>query len=367
MCNKYNDRAGVREVAAYLLDHGGFSGVPPTVLVKVSEAAFQIPTSSSSAPRHRIASIQRFVPHEFDSGDLGPSRFSISSVHRIGILDIRLLNIDRHTGNILVNKSYSKQKNSSNDVKAELVPIDHGLCLPEVLDDPYFEWLHWPQATVPFSDYELEYIGSLDPFNDASLLRSELPLLKESSIRIMILCTLFLKHAATTKFCLEDIGDMMTQRFCNGASSSVLEHICRKVINIIDGRYLAEAGMDVEEIERVESQTRNIGLPPKPPKKYALIRSTSMFSAYENDGPHEMEEKEERADPLSMMGNSLTKSVSFSVSDLTSHTKYLSFKEMSDEEWEKFIKRFEEILPEFFEERKNLKISSSISKFGSKL
>jgi hypothetical protein len=26
----------------------------------------------------------------------------------------------------------------------ELVPIDHGFCLPESLDPPYLEWLHWP-------------------------------------------------------------------------------------------------------------------------------------------------------------------------------------------------------------------------------
>jgi len=24
-----------------------------------------------------------------------------------------------------------------------LIPIDHGFCLPEALEPPYFEWLHW--------------------------------------------------------------------------------------------------------------------------------------------------------------------------------------------------------------------------------
>ncbi|XP_066164168.1 uncharacterized protein [Oryza sativa Japonica Group] len=48
----------------------------------------------------------------FPSGDggrlnseLGPSRFSVASVHRVGILDVCLLNIDRHADNILVKKS----------------------------------------------------------------------------------------------------------------------------------------------------------------------------------------------------------------------------------------------------------------------
>ena len=44
----------------------------------------------------------------------------------------------------------------------ELVPIDHGFCLPETLEAPYFEWLHWPQAMLPFSEEEIKYIRDLD-------------------------------------------------------------------------------------------------------------------------------------------------------------------------------------------------------------
>jgi hypothetical protein len=51
------------------------------------------------------ASIQRFAAHEYDASELGPSRFSVASVHRVGILDVCLLNIDRHADNILVKKS----------------------------------------------------------------------------------------------------------------------------------------------------------------------------------------------------------------------------------------------------------------------
>ena len=32
------------------------------------------------------------------------------------------------------------------EARLELCPIDHGFCLPEGLEPPYFEWLHWPQA-----------------------------------------------------------------------------------------------------------------------------------------------------------------------------------------------------------------------------
>jgi len=107
---------------------------------------------------------------------------------------------------------------------------DHGFCLPEWLDDPYFEWLHWPQASIPFSDYELDYISKLDPFKDAEVLRTDIPLLRESAIRVLIVCTLLLKQAAAAGLCLAQIGQMMTRRFRAGQElPSEMENICLKV------------------------------------------------------------------------------------------------------------------------------------------
>ncbi|KAK6133955.1 hypothetical protein DH2020_032296 [Rehmannia glutinosa] len=82
--------------------------------------------------------------------------FPVSGVHRIGILDIRILNTDRHAGNLLVRKLDDVGRFG----QVELIPIDHGLCLPESLEDPYFEWIHWPQASIPFSDDELSTSGT---------------------------------------------------------------------------------------------------------------------------------------------------------------------------------------------------------------
>lgn len=223
---------GARESAAYLLDHGGFSGVPPTALVKLSNFNFNLLDSgpnadsglnSDSNPSYKIASLQRFVNHDSDAGDLGPSSFSVTSVHHIGILDVRLMNLDRHAGNLLV-----RQENESYGLgKAELVPIDHGFCLPECLDNPYFEWQHWPQASLPFSEDEVDYISSLDPFKDAELLRTEVPSIRESSIRVLVLCTIFLKQATAYGLCLVDIGEMMTREFLGGKEHcSSLENLC---------------------------------------------------------------------------------------------------------------------------------------------
>lgn len=65
------------------------------------------------------------------------------------------------------------------------MPIDHGFCLPEALEPPYFEWLHWPQAMLPFEAEELEYIKALDAAADVELLRSELPALRPQCLRVL--------------------------------------------------------------------------------------------------------------------------------------------------------------------------------------
>ncbi|XP_073352025.1 phosphatidylinositol 4-kinase gamma 1 [Aegilops tauschii subsp. strangulata] len=224
----YESKAVLREVAAYLLDHDGFASVAPTALIKISRPEMET----------TVASIQRFVAHHYDAGELGPSRFSVTSVHRVGILDVRLLNIDRHAGNILVKNpptSGCAVDGSTSAAPLELVPIDHGLCLPEKLDDPYFEWLHWPQSSRPFSGAELDYIASLDPFKDAEMLREELPSLTEPAIRILTVCTVFLQRAAAAGLCLADIGDMMTREFSSAEEGlSALEALCKKAVDSID-------------------------------------------------------------------------------------------------------------------------------------
>ena len=160
----------VREVAAYLLDHGGFAGVPPTTRVEISTRAFSSPAqasvkrlsngvslfanpsaftssistenlaaltratsastayaapltrsaskaspstsvpaalpSSSDALRSKVGSLQSYVEFDELSGDVAPQLFPASEVHKIAILDMRLFNIDRNEANILVQRRY---------------------------------------------------------------------------------------------------------------------------------------------------------------------------------------------------------------------------------------------------------------------
>ncbi|KAJ8449742.1 hypothetical protein Cgig2_001398 [Carnegiea gigantea] len=374
--------AGTRELAAYLLDHGGFAGVPPTALVKFSHVKFHVNNSQIQTPLHpyKIASLQRYIQHDFDAGELGPSGFSVSSVHRIGILDVRLLNIDRHSGNILVGK-YEHDKYSLG--ATELVPIDHGLCLPEWLDDPYFEWLHWPQALVPFSEVEMEYIANLNPFEDAELLRAQLPCLSESSIRVLVVCTIFLKRGVSAGLCLGDIGEMMT-RDCRGGeeSMSVLESVCARakdtvflLQNVEEQEGMSEVEDDDQMFqldEEVEYNTRGglqnlpplVGKPPLGPK------SQSAKSAKDSLNMKKIEDNKSYDGDMIKCSQvndnpkalNLIKSISFAAPGRRNEIEGSSFGEMDEEAWEFFLDMFEKFLPEVFDERKTTGITQRVTK-----
>lgn len=251
---------GYREVAAYLLDYDHFANVPPTALVKITHSIFNVNNGVSENNNNnnkiqrkkklfsKLASLQQFIPHDFDASDHGTSSFPVSDVHRIGILDIRIFNTDRHGGNLLVRKVNNDGVERFGEV--ELIPIDHGLCLPECLEDPYFEWIHWPQALIPFSEDELEYIEKLDPFGDSEMLKTELPMIREACLRVLILCTVFLKEAASYGLCLAEIGEMMSREFRRGEDEpSELEVLC------MDARRLAEKETEMKVLSpKAESE-----------------------------------------------------------------------------------------------------------------
>lgn len=155
--------SSLREVLAFLLDHEGFAAVPPTALVEVSHPALKIsalsenqvtsqefrnlisgllsfkvqkknsnlhPTGSpDSSPKSgfsirsspstsdvdqpdtvpcdfvkqgKLGSYQMFVQNEGPVENYSPSLFATDEVHKIAVLDLRLLNLDRNACNILV-------------------------------------------------------------------------------------------------------------------------------------------------------------------------------------------------------------------------------------------------------------------------
>jgi len=185
----------VREVAAYLFD-GNRAGVPETYMMEdFRHERF----SNGTIPKS--GSIQKFIPNVGDSLSMSSSRFSTEDIHNIGILDLRLLNMDRNGENLLIRKEGDRFR---------LVPIDHAYILPPTLDNLWFEWLHWRQAKVPFSSEILGFIENLDPESDAKILRNlGIP---EECIRNMKISTIFLKKGAAVGLTLFEIASMVCRK-----------------------------------------------------------------------------------------------------------------------------------------------------------
>jgi len=204
----------LKEVAAYLLDKDGFHGVPSTVLTSCDVLV------DGTATR-KVGSLQEFVLSECTAEDMGSSRFSTRDVHKIGLLDCRILNLDRHLGNILVTEG--------DDGAFHLVPIDHALSLPAFPSEgASFEWLQFPQCKQPFDAETVNFVCNIDVESDVQVLRRQLPNLREECIETMKICTIFLKKAVASGFNLYEIGCMMS-RYRNEEERSTLENLCLKV------------------------------------------------------------------------------------------------------------------------------------------
>jgi hypothetical protein len=78
-------------------------------------------------------------------------------IHKIAVLDLRLCNLDRNECNILVQEVKDK---FNGEVSHKLIPIDHGLSLPDSLEICSYDlaWLSYKQAEQAFSQKTLNYI-----------------------------------------------------------------------------------------------------------------------------------------------------------------------------------------------------------------
>lgn len=221
-----------REVAAYVLDHPisgrrklfgdekGFSGVPPTLMVKCLHKGFNHP--GEFIPK--IGSMQKFVENSGSCEDMGPGAFPVKEVHKISVLDIRLANADRHAGNILL----SREQDNGQSV---LIPIDHGYCLPTTFEDCTFEWLYWPQARQQYTAETIEYIKSLDAEEDIALLKFhgwDLPI---ECARTLKISTMLLKKGVERGLTPFAIGSLMCRERLN--KESVIEEIVQEALDSV--------------------------------------------------------------------------------------------------------------------------------------
>ncbi|KAG2318771.1 hypothetical protein Bca4012_055012 [Brassica carinata] len=389
---------GYREVAAYLLDKDGFAKVPPTALVKISHSVFNVNSGVKGSSKHmekmlvsKIASLQQFVSHDYDASEHGTSSFPVSAVHRIGILDVRILNTDRHSGNLLVRKLDGVGMFG----QVELIPIDHGLCLPETLEDPYFEWIHWPQASIPFSEDEVSYIASLDPFEDCEMLRRELPMVREASLRVLVLCTILLKEAAAYGLCLAEIGEMMTREVRPGDEEpSEIEVVCLEARSLIGEKEAESPRSDLGG--EVEFQF-DLDCEEAFPLGFTLGNARSHLSKVEeeeeDDEEEEEEEKEgkkkevnvEKTQAITKLSMSLKSSLLCEKSQkyqkhpgaraesayassahrsaeeqIPASTSFVKLADMSEEEWTMFLEKYQELLYPAFAKRKAITLGQNL-------
>lgn len=221
----YPGEGAVREEAAYVLDSrmNGFSGVPPTAVARLH---------LSNIGKEKQGAVQRFMASNIGSMDGFGMPFDlekakafvpVGQVHRIGLLDVRLFNTDRHPGNILL---------LGEKAPYTMVPIDHGCILPSWfhLSEARFDWLEYPQCKVEFSSNALEHIESLDPEKDAIALRKLG--IREECVTTLKICTLLLKTAAKAGKNLFWIGSFMQRSGCF-ENPSELEKVIAKACECI--------------------------------------------------------------------------------------------------------------------------------------
>eukprot|EP01029_Cantina_marsupialis_P020455 TRINITY_DN47946_c3_g1_i1.p1 TRINITY_DN47946_c3_g1~~TRINITY_DN47946_c3_g1_i1.p1 ORF type:complete len:1127 (-),score=309.76 TRINITY_DN47946_c3_g1_i1:224-3604(-) len=235
-----------REVAAYLLDREGFAGVPPTALVAVANRSLNYPKAKNYSTQFKvipkIGALQRYIENTgIDPYDDYAVRnvLPVDEVHKIALLDLRILNNDRNSGNMLVIEDESGFDNNDEDCAAKesvdyfafatnspsartskkytLKPIDHGYGFPEdaVLDTFGICWYGWPQVKKPFSEKTLEYLERLDPDADAKILKNmqysdRLEIFSEKAIQNIRLLGRFVKMCAAAGVTLHDMSVLLT-------------------------------------------------------------------------------------------------------------------------------------------------------------
>jgi len=178
----------LREIAAFLLDQrmpqAQRAGVPETHwFAGVSHLAF---VGGGAASKY--GSLQRFVANDGLLDSLSPSLVYAGDVHRVAVLDLRLLNLDRNAENLLVQRDAlapnsqppsppppqrpELRRVSQTTPSYHLVPVDHAYSLPPSPHGAFFEWQHWPQAKLPLSAEMREAIAAIDVDAEATMLRA---------------------------------------------------------------------------------------------------------------------------------------------------------------------------------------------------
>jgi hypothetical protein len=201
----------LREYAAYLFDYENFCSVPVTTIVHCEHPVFnyaKTPNTNHKVTFPKLGSLQKYIRASDIFEDIGPSQMSVFEVQKIALLDMRILNCDRNSSNILAlrktsmaslesqhshrpnerRNSRTESLSSAGDLTEheldmidfmggsshfrehrsdmyELIPIDHGYAFPKRLQIVTYldwAWIDHPQIDQPVDPRIKSYINRID-------------------------------------------------------------------------------------------------------------------------------------------------------------------------------------------------------------
>eukprot|EP00924_Labyrinthula_sp_SR-Ha-C_P001805 snap_masked-scaffold_128-processed-gene-0.3-mRNA-1 protein AED:1.00 eAED:1.00 QI:0/-1/0/0/-1/1/1/0/321 len=212
---RYSSRREVlNEVLAYEIDKSLFNKVPRTFFLE----------NFSNGKKRFSGSVQEFVSGSESGADYGSGVFSKSDLQKIGVLDVMMLNLDRHGGNLLV-KGGGRVK--------EVIPIDHALSFPSLEEvqrgEITFDWLNFPQINEPFEPQVLKKIEGLKIKLDENIQMCEKYELERENINLFICSNIFLyTYALKYEKNLYEIASLV-QRSGRRNEPSLFEELLSKI------------------------------------------------------------------------------------------------------------------------------------------
>lgn len=240
----------IREFAAYVLDFENFCGVPTTAIAYCEHPVFNYPirynqNKPSKVPK--LGSLQAFVRATDTFDDISPSVVSTFELQKIALLDMRLLNCDRNASNMLairkphsvmMGERRSSRSGSTNswtddsdreidihdfieDTRPayhassdsyELIPIDHGYCLPThlLIEEMDWAWFYSAQVAQPVDPRIVDYMNKLNLEELIATLTSQVAI-PEESIHLLRVVHELIVQGINSGLTLKDIATIIAR------------------------------------------------------------------------------------------------------------------------------------------------------------
>lgn len=310
-CSRYRGispgSSAYREVAAFLLDRNGFAGVPETSLVSVHSPGFWVDGQCSGTSVTKVGSLQLYVRHNGSSEDYGSSLFEAKNIQGIALLDMRLMNLDRHGNNLLASMKsalsgiHAQDDNKLKEHRASLLssfvsrrsqslycdpytasqrvlhltPIDHGLCMPELCTSvrPEWCWRMWPQALEQIDSSLLEWVQSWNCEKDELMIKQFWDSVPLEACFTFRLNTLFIQLACCSKLSIADMSKLYTEPLSSCMSMIDLLRDCKEEDGV-GGTY--EIGLTM--FQNIALRFYQSVPPPPPPPPQPLSGESLSFS-----------------------------------------------------------------------------------------